>query len=274
MELVMSNTKEGSDMAMTSEGAGSRDPATAGGAGHGGHDEGWVTKLPQGPFDLSGELGRWREIRNVVMPVDVIAGMDRGNAELAGSAVLDRVPQVGSRAPDFVLPDADGRPVSLARMLERGSVVLSFYRGIWCPFCNLELSALQNHLPQITELGASLVAISEMTSDNSMSLVERLDLTYEVLTDAGLVVADRYGLAWELPDHLRDLYARLGHPVSQFNGGGRHILPIPGTFVVDTGGIIRFAYANVNYMYRADPVDIVSVLERLATAGSSAGRAA
>jgi choline dehydrogenase-like flavoprotein len=176
----MSNTKECRDMAMTAEGAGSRDPVTAGSTGHGGHDEGWVTSLPQGPFDLSGELGRWREIRNVVMPVDVIAGMDRGNAELAGSAVLDRVPRVGSRAPDLVLPDADGRPVSLARMLERGPVVVSFYRGIWCPFCNLELRAG----PDIEHGYAITVSLMTPSSRGSLRLASTTPGAHPVIDPA------------------------------------------------------------------------------------------
>ena len=224
------------------------------------HEQQWIAKLPEGPFDLTKELARWRELREMVMPADVVARMDRATTELTASRILTDVAAVGSQAPGFVLPNAVGEEVSLHRLLARGPVVISFYRGVWCPFCNLEQRALQQHLPQITALGASLVAISGMTPDNSMSFVERLGLTYEVLTDAGLRVARRYGLVFEVPEYLREAYARMGHPVSRFNGTVEHALPIPATFVVDAGGIIRFAYANTNYMYRADPADVLAAL--------------
>jgi peroxiredoxin len=227
------------------------------------HEQEWVEKLPEGPFDLTKELARWRELRDVVMPVDVVARMDRATTELAASQILTQVVVVGSRAPSFVLPNAVGNEVSFDRLLARGLVVISFYRGVWCPFCNLEQRALQQALPRITALGASLVAISGMTPDNSMSMVERLGLTYEVLTDAGLLVARRYGLVFELPAYLREGYARIGHSIPQFNGTTEHTLPIAATFVVDTGGMIRFAYANPNYIHRADPADVLGALAAL-----------
>jgi peroxiredoxin len=228
------------------------------------HEEQWIAKLPAGPFDLTKELARWREMREVVMPADVVARMDRATTELAASRIPTEVAALGSRAPAFMLPNAVGEEVSLDRLLARGPVVISFYRGVWCPFCNLEQRALQQNLPQITALGASLVAISGMTPDHSMSLVERLGLTYEVLTDSGLLVARRYGLVFELPEYLQEAYAAMGHPIPQFNGTAEHTLPIPATFVVDTGGIIRFAYANPNYMHRADPADVLAALVTLA----------
>jgi peroxiredoxin len=224
------------------------------------HDDEWVAKLPAGPFDLTKELAQWRELRGVSVPADVVARMDQATTELAGSRIPSQVVAVGSQAPSFVLPNAVGEEVSLDRLRARGPVVISFYRGVWCPFCNLEQRALQQALPQITAQGASLVAISGMTPDYSMSMAERLGLTYEVLTDAGLLAARQYGLVFELPEYLREAYARVGNPVTQFNGTAEHTLPIPGTFVVDTGGIIRFAYANPNYMYRADPADVLAAL--------------
>jgi peroxiredoxin len=227
------------------------------------HDQEWVAQLPAGPFDLTNELSRWRELRDVAVPAAVVASMDRATTELTESEILARVAAVGSPAPDFVLPNAVGGQVSLNQLLASGPVVISFYRGVWCPFCNLEQRALQQALPHITSLGGSLVAISGMTPDHSMSMVERLRLTYEILTDAGLLVARRYGLVFELPEYLRGAYARMGHPIPQFNGTAEHTLPIAGTFVVDTGGIIRFAYANPNYMHRADPADVLAALAAL-----------
>jgi peroxiredoxin len=106
-------------------------------------------------------------------------------------------------------------------------VVLSFYRGIWCPFCNLELRALQQALPDIAARGATLIAVSGMTPDMSLSTTQRLDLSYDVLTDAGLSVASSYGLVWKLPGYLQDDYARLGHPIEKFNDRVSRSCPFP-----------------------------------------------
>jgi peroxiredoxin len=119
-------------------------------------------------------------------------------------------------------------------------------------------------MPDIAALGATLIAVSGMTPDMSLSATQRLDLSYDVLTDAGLSVASSYGLVWKLPGYLQDDYARLGHPIEKFNGPGEPVLPVPATFVVNTDAIIRFAYANPNYMYRADPADVIRALRNLA----------
>lgn len=228
------------------------------------HDgQGWVKMLPQGEFELPVELERWRKMRDSEIPADAVARMDRANEELDRSRVTDHAVRTGERAPKFTLPNAFGVDVSLDELLEKGPVVISFYRGTWCPFCNLEQRALQQQLPRITELGASLVAISGMTPDNSLTMAERLHLTYEVLTDTGLAVARAYGLVFELPDYLQETYEELGHPVTRFNGTTDQTLPVAGTFVVDRAGRIRFAYTNANYMHRADPLDVIRTLEEL-----------
>jgi peroxiredoxin len=131
------------------------------------------------------------------------------------------------------------------------------------PFCNLELHSLEQYLPRIEELGASLVAISGQTPDNSLLMAEKNELTYEVLSDAGLTVASSYGLVFRLPDYLQEAYEQLGHPIPMFDGAGQQTLPIPATFVVDRDGIVRFAYANPDYTHRADPDDIVATLESI-----------
>ena len=118
-------------------------------------------------------------------------------------------------------------------------------------------------LPQINRLGASLVAISGQTPDNSLSMAEKNELTYEVLSDVGLTVARSYGLVFRLPGYLQDAYERLGHPLPMFNGTGEQTLPLPATFVIARDGIVRFAYANPDYTHRADPKDILAVLESI-----------
>jgi peroxiredoxin len=219
--------------------------------------------LPVKPFDLIEELDRLRNMRDDVIPANITSLMDRATKELIQAKLTDQVVGVGSEAPGFSLPNATGQQVTLRQMLTRGAVVISFYRGVWCPFCNLELHSLQQYLPRIEELGASLVAISGQTPDNSLLMAEKNELTYEVLSDAGLTVASSYGLVFRLPDYLQEAYEQLGHPIPMFNGAGQQKLPIPATFVVDRDGIVRFAYANPDYTHRADPDDIVATLESI-----------
>jgi peroxiredoxin len=229
-------------------------------AGSRGHD----VHLPDEPFDLMAELERFRNMRNSVIPENITSLMDRATRELIESGLADQVIRVGSMAPGFSLPNISGEWVTLDQVLSRGPVVVSFYRGVWCPFCNLEQRALQQYLPQINGLGASLVAISPQTPDNSLSMAEKNGLTFDVLSDVGSAVADSYGLVFRLPDYLQEAYDQLGHPLPLFNGAGRQSLPIPGTFVVAPDGVVRFAYANPDYTFRADPKDILASLKSIA----------
>ena len=219
--------------------------------------------LPTTTFDLPAELARWRRLRHRELSPERNAAYDRATDELIRSFPMDRVARVGDAAPRFTLPNAVGGTTSLASLLRAGPVVLSFYRGVWCPFCNVEQRALQQQLPTIAALGASVVAISGMTPDHSMSMVDRLGLAYEVLSDAGLAVARDYGLVFELPDYLQDVYEESGHPLARFNVTADQELPLPATFVVDQGGVVRFADVPLDYMCRADPADLVQVLSNL-----------
>jgi peroxiredoxin len=220
--------------------------------------------MPEGPYyDLTVDLARLRGLRGKVIPPDVIAHMDQAISAQVESKATDLAVNVGARAPDFKLPNIAGEDISLNELLNEGAVVISFYRGIWCPFCNLELRALQQSAAEITRIGARLVAISGQTPDNSLSTAEKNGLTYEVLSDVGLTVARSYGLVFELPEYLQEDYRELGHPVPQFNGTDQNTLPIPGTFVIDPAGIVRYAYVNANYMYRADPAAVIAALRTL-----------
>jgi peroxiredoxin len=220
--------------------------------------------VPDRLYDLAVELARVRRLRDEVIPPAVAAHMDQATMALVESKAADRAVSVGARAPDFTLPNTVGKDISLKRLLNEGAVVVSFYRGVWCPFCNLELRALQQCAAEITKLDSRLVAISGQTPDNSLSMAEKNGLTYEVLSDVGLAAARSYGLVFELPAYLQADYRELGHPVSQFNGTDQNTLPIPATFVIDPSGIVRFAYVNPNYMYRADPTAIIAALRTLA----------
>ena len=206
------------------------------------------------------ELVALEQERRAKRPAELQAVMDQATAELAASGMADGFLQVGDAAPDFVLPDALGNAVTLADLRAQGPVVLSFYRGAWCPYCNLELQLLQQALPDIRALGATLVAISPQTPDNSLTLAEKHGLAFPVLSDAGNTVARRFGLVFTVPAALRGVYDKLGIDIAAHNGDGSFELPVPGTYVVGRDGTIAFAYANVDYTRRVATAEILEAL--------------
>ena len=142
-------------------------------------------------------------------------------------------------------------------------MVLAFYRGHWCPYCNVALRALQQALPQFRGAGARLMAISPETPDHSMSLIERQKLEYDVLSDAGNRVARDFGLAFKLPESVRPVYERLGITLPAFNGDESFELPVPATYVIDRDGRIRWAHVDADYTKRAEPAQILAALNQI-----------
>lgn len=196
-------------------------------------------------------------------PTEVSATFEGHIAQLLASDVAASAKKAGERAPDFTLPDALGHPVTLSELLARGPVVVTFYRGAWCPYCNMQLRAYQQILPQIAERGATLVAISAQTPDNSLSMIEKAELTFPVLSDKSNLVARHYGLVFAYAEHLRDFYKKIGVDLPAFNGDESWELPVPGTFVVAQDGIIRLAYANANWTHRLEPGALLDALRAL-----------
>lgn len=165
-------------------------------------------------------------------PPEAIAIMHRATAERIASGQTARAKGMGDRAPDFVLDDPDGYPVRSADLLTQGPVVLTFYRGVWCPYCNLELEALQEALPAIEARGTRLVAISPQTPVNSRKSVRQNKLTFPILSDAGGKVAEAFGLRFALPDYLVAFYKGFKNDLPAFNGDPSWTLPIPARYVM------------------------------------------
>jgi len=182
------------------------------------------------------------------------------------SRALDHALKVNDSTPDFSLPDAFGHEISLRTLLGTGPVVISFYRGEWCPFCNLELRALQQALPEITKLGANLIAISPEKPDNGIVLTEKNKLTFPVLSDFRNAVARQFGIVFRVGDKVQDLSRNVfRNDLALRNGEDSYELPVPATFVIDGRGIVRFAHVNVDYMTgRAEPKDVIAALEAIA----------
>ena len=195
------------------------------------------------------------------VPADVLATMDKTTADLKGTGIEGNAVTAGDTAPAFTLPNHLGEERSLADYLKESVLVLSFYRGGWCPYCNLELAALQRALPQIEALGARLVAISPETPDKSLSTREKNDLAFDVLFDKSNAVAQSYGLVFTLSEELRPIYAKFGIDLPAYNGDDSFTLPIPATYVIGRDGKILYSFADADYTRRLEPGEIVKALE-------------
>lgn len=185
-------------------------------------------------------------------------------SDLVASGLSASALREGDVAPDFALPDTHGHVLALKTLLDRGPVVISFYRGGWCPFCNLELRGLQRVLPTIVQVGASLVAISPQLPDNSLSTEEKNQLTFPVLSDIGNIVAKRFGIVFTLPTALVHANRTMGRDLVEINGeAGAAQLPMPATFVLDKSGVIRLAFVEEDWSKRLDPDIVVDTLRGL-----------
>lgn len=214
-------------------------------------------------MSVNAELRAFYDSRQEQIPAEIRAVMQRAAAELDESGQAERALPAGATAPDFTLPSATGRTVSLDALLHEGPVVLTFYRGAWCPYCNIALRSLQQHHDDITARGARLVAVSPQIPDESLSLTQKNELAFDVLSDIGCDTAKQYGLAFDLPDDLASVYDRLGFDLQRVNGGHARTLPLPATYVIDRSGTIRWAFANSDYTARAEPADVLAALDTL-----------
>jgi len=179
-----------------------------------------------------------------------------GRARTVVNGALDK----GQKAPSFELPDADGNLIALGSRLNNGPVVVTFYRGGWCPYCNIALRALQSHMPEIKRLGGSLIAISPELPDQSLSTREKLALGFDVLSDHDNVVARRFGLVYRVSDAARQRLLALGRDLVAHNGSQTWELPITATYVINPNGLIVFAHVDADYRDRIDPALIVEAL--------------
>lgn len=171
--------------------------------------------------------------------------------------------KVGDVAPDFSLPNAFGKQTRLSDYLKRGPVILVFYRGAWCPFCNIQLNAMHKSMPMFKKYHANLITVTPQTPDKSKDQLKKSKYPFEVLSDMDSQVMKDYKLYFELPAELVAVYKKLGLDIEAFNGPGRNVLPVPGTFVIDRQGIIRAAFADTDYKKRMEPRDILAALKNI-----------
>ena len=196
-------------------------------------------------------------------PKEALAIMHRGTAELIQSGQAQRAKKAGDTAPEFTLLDPDGKPVASRDLLAKGPLVVSFYRGVWCPYCNLELQALQATLPDIMSRGASLVAISPQTAPNSRKSRRENKLDFPILSDVKSEVANAFGIRFSLSEELIGLYKSFGNNLPVANDDPSWVLPMPARYVIGSDGVIAYAEINPDYTQRPDPSELLPVLDRL-----------
>ncbi|GMR15804.1 MAG: peroxiredoxin-like family protein [Gammaproteobacteria bacterium] len=192
---------------------------------------------------------------------------DKAIMKKSGEDLAKKMPSpgltVGDKAPDFTLKNAFGNKVTLSNVLKKGPVILSFYRGAWCPFCSLQLHTLHKSMPTFKKYNAQLVLVTPQTPDKSKGQLEKGKYTFEVLSDLDSKVMKSYKLFYKLDADLVRVYKKHGLDVESFNGKGRNVLPVPGTYVIDKNSVIRAAYADTDYKKRMEPQAIIDALKKL-----------
>jgi peroxiredoxin len=209
------------------------------------------------------KLATLRAARDQFLPAEIGRVMDRAIDDLRQVRAQNQALKVGDTMPPFTLPDLAGTPVSAFALLERGPLVISFYRGSWCPYCNIEIQGLQRALPAIEAAGASVVAISPELPDQAAARGATKKPGFPILHDEANRVAKLFGIVFALPTELLNVYQTLGHGLADANGpAGATELALPATFVVGSNGAIRFTFVDEDYTRRADIDDIIAALKR------------
>lgn len=215
--------------------------------------------------DLASRLREQFAAGSANRPPEVAAAYEAGIERVRRAGVAAASLRVGDRAPAFSLPDPSGRQVTLAGLLETGPAIISFYRGGWCPYCNLELRAYQELLPELAAAGVHLVGVTPEVPDFTSLTVAQHGLDFPVLSDVGSRVARSFGIVHEIAPEVQAIYASKGHDLVGRHGdeGRPSELPLPATFVVDREAVIRFAFASADYTERAEPSEVIDVARDL-----------
>lgn len=196
-------------------------------------------------------------------PKDVVQTIEKSLADFKTSFDPKSTIQVGDALPPFTLPNAVGQEVSSADLLAKGPLLITFYRGEWCPFCNIALHHLQSNLPQFEAKGVTLVAISPELPNTSLTTTEKHALKFPVLSDVGNKFARQLGIVWKQPDSLRSVFAKFGNDLSKRNGDDSLEVPVPATFLVDQKGVVRNAFVDPDYMKRLEPETALEWIDKL-----------
>ncbi len=195
-------------------------------------------------------------------PPAMIAAFKQGTEDVQRLGLVESAKNVGDTAPAGTLTSGAGEPVEFSSLWADGPVVVTFYRGGWCPYCNLQLKALQRSLTAIEGAGAKVVAIAPEMAEKAVETTTKNGLEFTVLTDQDNQLAKRFGIVFTLPNAIRPIYKeRIG--LAKYNGNNNDELPLAATYLIDAEGKIRWAYLNADYKKRAEPADIVEAVKAL-----------
>jgi peroxiredoxin len=209
---------------------------------------------------LKDKIDAYNAAKQEKVPAEILATMAEATEELKRSGIEDRALKTGDTMPDFELPNQHGERRRLSDYLAESPVVLNIYRGGWCPYCNMEMKALHDVLPEIESHGARLVGMAPETPDNATSTAERHEIAIDILSDAGNKVAEQMGLVFELPQALRPIYEKFGTDLIAYNGDDSFKLPVPATYIIGQDGVIVYDFVNADYTVRLEPSEIVAKL--------------
>lgn len=212
---------------------------------------------------LKEEITQLRQSVDASLSEDIRKKIKRAIQRVEESGITESATGVGDRFPSFSLPNAGGEAMNSEDFLARGPLVVCFYRGGWCPYCNLELRAYQKILAEIRELGADFVAISPQLPDESLTMAAKGNLTFEVLSDTGNSLAEHLGLVHELPESIIDLYRSIGNDLERINGNMRWTLPIPATYIIAQDGTVVEAFIQPDYTLRMEPGEVLKKLREM-----------
>ena len=213
--------------------------------------------------NLKTAITRLRQELDKSLPENARNLLRRSVQRVTESGIVDSAAGVGDRFPQFSLPNAGGEAVSSEELLAKGPLVVTFFRGGWCPYCNLELRAYQAILPEILQRGASVIAISPQLPDESLYTAAKANLGFEVLSDTGNSLAEHLGLVFELPPNLIALYRSMGADLERVNGNMRWTLPLPATYVLAADGVIAEAFISADYTVRMEPAEVLAIIDNL-----------
>ena len=184
---------------------------------------------------------------------------EAGIQEVKASGLLEKALNIGEKAPDFALKNAKGQLVKLSDYTQKGPVVLTWYRGGWCPYCNLTLRELQRLLPEFKALNASLLALTPELPDKSLSTTEKNELQFEVLSDIDNKVAKTYNIVFELYKPIQEGFKKL----EDYNGNNTYELPLAATYIIDQKGYIQYAFIDADYRKRAEPSELLNFIQQM-----------
>lgn len=213
-------------------------------------------------MNLKMEIENYQKEALAHIPADIITVMGETTQRLVQSGIAERSLRVGDSIPEFSLPDQEGKTVSSRDLLKSGPLVISFLRGGWCPYCNLEIRALQKAMPEIKALGGQLIGILPELPENIQETAKKSSAEFPLLADQGNKAAKQFGLVFSLAEELRPIYKQFGIDIPAHNGDESYELPIPATYVIDKDGVIINCFVDADYTKRMEPADVITALQK------------